>query len=72
MNQLEQLTEQYKAKIVSYKKMLDSKEISESEYKELVQDLLDLGKFQGKLKEEALKVQATKAVQALSAIAGIV
>lgn len=72
MNQLEQLTEQYKAKIVSYKKMLDSKEITESEYKELVQDLLDLNKFQGKLKEEALKVQAAKAVQALSTIAGIV
>jgi hypothetical protein len=71
MNELQKLTEQYKAKIVSYKDMLAKKEISESEYKELVQDLLDLGKFQGKLKEEALKVQAAKAVQALSMIAGL-
>ncbi len=72
MDQLEQLTDQCKTKILSYKDMLSKKEISESEYRELVEDLLDLEKFQGKLKEEALKVQAAKAVQTLSMLAGLV
>ncbi len=69
MSQVDQLTEQYKTKILSYKDMLAKKEITESEYNELVEDLLDLEKFTGKIKEEALKVQAAKAFEALSMVA---
>lgn len=72
MNQVDQLTEQLKVKILSYKDMLVKNEITESEYHELVEDVLDLDKFQSKLKEEALKVQAAKAIQALSMIAKLV
>ncbi len=72
MSQVDQLTEQYKTKILSYKDMLAKKEITESEYKELVEDLLDMEKFTGKIKEEALKVQAAKALEVLSMIAKLV
>ncbi len=72
MSQVDQLTEQYKTKILSYKDMLAKKEITESEYNELVEDLLDLEKFTGKIKEEALKVQAAKAFEALSMVAKLV
>jgi hypothetical protein len=69
MSQVDQLTEQYKTKILSYKDMLAKKEITESEYNELVEDLLDMEKFTGKIKEEALKVQAAKALEVLSMVA---
>ncbi len=72
MSQVDQLPEQYKTKILSYKDMLAKKEITESEYKELVEDLLDMEKFTGKIKEEALKVQAAKALEVLSMIAKLV
>ncbi len=72
MSQVDQLTEQYKTKILSYKDMLAKKEITESEYNELVEDLLDMEKFTGKIKEEALKVQAAKALEALSMVAKLV
>lgn len=72
MSQLEQLTEQYKTQILSLKDLLAKNEISESEYKELVEDILDLEKFQSKINNEALKVQVAKTVQTLSMLAGLV
>lgn len=72
MSQLEQLTEQYKTQILSLKDLLAKNEISDSEYKELVEDILDLEKFQSKINNEALKVQVAKTVQTLSMLAGLV
>lgn len=72
MDELNQLEEQYKQKILSYKDMVAKGEMTEAEYKELVEDLLDVQLIENKLKSEELKTQAVKIAQALKVVAGLI
>ena len=45
--------------------------ISESEYKELVEDIIDIAKIQDDLATEDLKNKAVKAIDAIKVVAGL-
>lgn len=54
------------------KEFFDSGHISQSEYEELVEDLLDMQDITSNLELEENKILAQKAIDALRAIAGLV
>ena len=53
------------------KNLWESGGISESEYKELVEDVLDIAKIEGDLATEDLKNKAVKAIDAIKVVAGL-
>jgi polyhydroxyalkanoate synthesis regulator phasin len=54
------------------KDLWESGGISESEYKELVEDILDIAKIQDDLATEDLKNKAVKAIDAIKVVAGLI
>jgi polyhydroxyalkanoate synthesis regulator phasin len=54
------------------KNLWESGGISESEYKELVEDILDISKIQDDLATEDLKNKAVKAIDAIKVVAGLI
>ena len=53
------------------KNLWESGSISESEYKELVEDIIDISKIQQDLDTEDLKNKAVKAIDAIKLVAGL-
>jgi len=53
------------------KNLWESGGISESEYKELVEDIIDIAKIQEDLNTEDLKNKAVKAIDAIKVVAGL-
>ena len=53
------------------KNLWESGGISESEYKELVEDIIDIAKIQQDLDTEDLKNKAVKAIDAIKVVAGL-
>ncbi len=53
------------------KNLWESGGISESEYKELVEDIIDIAKIQDDLATEDLKNKAVKAIDAIKVVAGL-
>lgn len=58
--------------IAEYQELLNAGQLSESEYEELVQDVLDISKIEGALDLEENKILAQKAIDALKVIAGLI
>jgi len=59
------------SQINELKELLADDQISESEYQELVEDLLDIEAISQDLKLEDNKIKAQKAIDALKVIAGL-
>jgi hypothetical protein len=57
--------------ITQLKQLRDSGNISESEYIELVEDILDLEKIQADITYEKQKIQAQKLIDNLKVVAGL-
>ena len=57
--------------ITQLKELRDSGNISESEYIELVEDILDLEKVQADITYEKQKIQAQKLIDNLKVVAGL-
>jgi polyhydroxyalkanoate synthesis regulator phasin len=53
------------------KNLWESGGISESEYKELVEDVIDIAKIQDDLATEDLKNKVVKAIDAIKVVAGL-
>ena len=53
------------------KNLWESGGISESKYKELVEDIIDIAKIQEDLATEDLKNKAVKAIDAIKVVAGL-
>lgn len=58
--------------IADLKSQLEAGNISESEYQELVYDLLDAEKIEQNLKVEQVKVATAKLIRAMCKLAGVV
>lgn len=58
-------------KVKELKGMFEAGELSESEYKELVEDLLDIQKISDNLDLEENKIMAQKAIDAIRMVAGL-
>ena len=67
-----QLLSQYGTLIAEYKELVAKQELSESEYDELVQDLMNLDNIEKQLNEEDNKITAQKVVDAVKALASLV
>jgi uncharacterized protein YihD (DUF1040 family) len=59
------------AKVLEFKEHLDNGHITQGEYEELIEDLVDFGRIQHKLEDEDLKNKAMKAVGAIKMVAGL-
>ena len=57
--------------VIELKNLWESGGISESEYKELVEDIIDIAKIQQDLDTEDLKNKAVKAIDAIKVVAGL-
>ena len=53
------------------KELLDSGMLSQAEYEELVEDIIDIAKIQQDLDTEDLKNKAVKAIDAIKVVAGL-
>lgn len=69
---LETWQEIQEAKVRELKELYDAGDLSESEYTELVEDLLDLQKISDGLDLEENKIRAQKAVEAIRMVAGLI
>lgn len=67
-----EIQEKHIAKIVEYKQLLAAGELSESEYNELVQDLVDAEKIKGLLDDEQDVIQVGQIIEVLSTVAKVV
>ena len=68
---LETWEKEAEQKIKEYIQLLDDGHISEDEYKELVEDLIDLKKINEDLELEENKILAQKIVDGLKLVAGL-
>ena len=66
-----EIPEKHLQKIVEYKQLLTSGDLSESEYNELVQDLLDSDKIKGLLDDEEDIIHIGQIVEVLGAVAKV-
>lgn len=66
------LESRYTTQIVKYKALLEQGALSESEYQELVTDLLDADTIKRDLDTEADKIAAEKILKSLISLAGVV
>jgi polyhydroxyalkanoate synthesis regulator phasin len=69
---LETWQEIQEAKVRELKELYDAGDLSESEYTELVEDLLDLQKISDGLDLEENKIRAQKAIEAIRMVAGLI
>lgn len=69
---LETWQEIQEAKVRELKELYDAGNLSESEYTELVEDLLDLQKISDGLDLEENKIRAQKAIEAIRMVAGLI
>jgi len=67
-----QLLSTYGNLITEYKQLLENKELTESEYNDLIQDMLDITNIEKQLNEEDNKITAQKVVDAVKALASLV
>ena len=58
--------------VAEYKLLLESGDLSQSEYEELVNDLIVRGQIQEALNTEDLKNKAVKAIDAIKVVAGLI
>jgi uncharacterized protein YgfB (UPF0149 family) len=58
-------------KVREYKELLDAGHITQGEYEELVEDIVDLARIQDQLETEDLKNKAVKAIDAIKVVAGL-
>ena len=68
---LEEWKSQKEQEVLELKNLWESGGISESEYKELVEDITDIAKIQSDLGTEDLKNKAVKIIDGLKVIAGL-
>lgn len=68
----DQLIAEYESKVNELKSMVESGDISESEYYELVEDFTDLDKITASIQDEKLKIHAEKVVTHLMSIISLV
>jgi polyhydroxyalkanoate synthesis regulator phasin len=66
-----EIQEKHLQKIVEYKQLLTSGDLSESEYNELVQDLMDSDKIKGLLDDEEDIIHIGQIVEVLGAVAKV-
>lgn len=69
---LDNWQETQEAKVAELKELLNAGHISESEYIELVEDLIDLKKISDALDLEENKIRAQKAIDAIRMVAGLI
>ena len=62
---------QKEQEVLELKDLWESGGISESEYKELVEDIVDIAKIQSDLDTEDLKNKAVKIIDGIKVIAGL-
>lgn len=67
-----EIQEKHIAKIVEYKQLYTAGELSESEYNELVQDLVDAEKIKGLLDDEQDVIRVGQIIEVLSTVAKVV
>lgn len=58
-------------RIAEYKELRDAGQISDSEYEELVEDLLDVARIEEDLELEQNKIRVQKAIDAIRVVAGL-
>ena len=58
-------------RVAEYKELRDAGQLSDSEYEELIEDLLDISKMSENLELEHNKIKVQKAIDAIKVIAGI-
>jgi len=68
----EQLTTQYSQQIRELNELLDGGMISQGEYDELVQDVLDVEQIMGDIQTEEMKIIAAKVVDAVSKLVKVI
>lgn len=66
-----EIQEKHIAKIVEYKQLYAAGELSESEYNELVQDLVDAEKIKGLLDDEQDVIRVGQIIEVLSTVAKV-
>ena len=66
-----EIQEKHLQKIVEYKQLLTSSDLSESEYNELVQDLMDSEKIKGLLDDEEDVIHIGQIIEVLGAVAKV-
>lgn len=59
-------------RVAEYKTLLESGDLSQSEYEELINDLIVRGQIQEALNTEDLKNKAVKAIDAIKVVAGLI
>jgi signal transduction histidine kinase len=57
--------------VAEYKELRDAGQISDSEYEELVEDLLDVARIEEDLELEQNKIRVQKAIDAIRVVAGL-
>lgn len=57
--------------VAEYKELRDAGQISDSEYEELVEDLLDVARIEEDLELEENKIRVQKAIDAIRVVAGL-
>jgi hypothetical protein len=59
-------------KVLEYKSLLEDGDLNQSEYEELVEDLVDLSKIDADLELEENKILAQKIIDGVKLIAGLI
>lgn len=68
----EQLITKYSHQVRELNELLDNGMLSQAEYEELVQDILDVDKIIGDIQTEEMKIVGAKVIDAVSKIAKFV
>lgn len=71
MSNLKDLENQYTNEIVKYRALLEQGALTQEEYTELVEDLVDLKKLRSNLETEEDKILAEKVIRGLVSLSGI-
>lgn len=71
MSNLKDLENQYTNEIVKYRALLEQGALTQEEYTELVEDLIDLKRLRSNLETEEDKILAEKVINGLISLSGI-
>lgn len=71
MSSLEELENLRRTQIIKYQALLEQGALTAEEYRELVQDQLDLSEITKNLETEAMKIQAQRVYQVLRDLSGL-
>jgi len=63
---------QTEQKVIEYKSLLEDGDLTQAEYEELVQDLLDISKIEADLELEENKILAGKIIDGIKLLAGLI